>query len=119
MKLKDLKVLIFIEKDYEDSEFIYPKYRMLEEGAKVVVAGSASQKEYKGKKGYPTKAEIAFSEVHWKDYDALVIPGGYAPDKLRQDPNVLEIIKNMHQGSKLIAFICHAGWVLISANILK
>lgn len=113
------KILIFVAEDYEDLELQYPKYRMLEAGAKVVVAGKKGKESYKGKHGYPCQADISFDEVNVSNFDALIIPGGYAPDKLRRYPKVLEITKQFHEEGKLIAFICHAGWVPISAKILK
>lgn len=113
------KILIFVAEDYEDLELQYPKYRLLEAGAKVVVAGKKAKETYKGKHGYPCVADISFDEVNVKDYAGLIIPGGYAPDKLRRIPKVLEITKQFDDEEKLIAFICHAGWVPISAKIIK
>lgn len=119
MHLKNIKVLIFVENEYEDMELQYPKYRLTEEGARVVVAGPKAKETYHGKKGYPCQAEIGFEEVNVPDFSCLIIPGGYAPDKLRRLPKVLEIVRTFHEQAKLVAFICHAGWVLISAKVLK
>lgn len=122
MKAKQLdgfKVLILIENKFEDAEFVYPRYRMMEEGAKVIVAGPKAQESYQGKHGVPGQADISFQDVQESDFDAVIIPGGYAPDKLRQYPKVLELLKQFDQKEKTIAFICHAGWVPISAKILK
>lgn len=113
------KILLFVADLYEDLELQYPKYRLLEAGKKVVVAGAEKGKIYKGKHGYPCKADISFNEVKVSDYEALIIPGGYAPDHLRRDPKVLDITKKFDKAKKLIAFICHAGWVPISAKIIK
>lgn len=118
MKLKNSKILIFVEDEYEDLELQYPKYRMLEEGAKIQVAGPEAKKTYKGKNGYPCKSDISFDEVKVADFDALIIPGGYAPDKLRRIPKVLEITKQFYEQNKLIAYICHAGWIPVSANLV-
>lgn len=119
MLLKNKKILLFIENEYEDAELVYPRYRMLEEGAKVLVAGPKAKELYKGKHGYPSYSDITLEEVNVKEFDALIIPGGYAPDKLRRLPKVLEIVGQFHAQKKLIAFICHAGWIPISAKVLK
>lgn len=119
MDLKNKKILIFVDQEYEDLELQYPKYRMLEEGAQVVIAGPKGQEAYKGYHGYPCKSDISFDDVNVNNFHALIIPGGYAPDKLRKIPKVIEIIKTFNEQEKLIAFICHAGSVPISAKILK
>ena len=119
MTLKNHKILILVEKDYEDLELQYPRYRLKEAGAKVVIAGPKAKETYKGKNGYPCKADISFANVNVSDYSALVIPGGYAPDHLRVNADVLKITKKFHEKKLLIAFICHAGWVPISAKVIK
>lgn len=113
------KVLIFVGDEYEDLELQYPKYRMLEAGFEVHIAGPQAKESYKGHKGYPCVADLSFNEVNVANYGALIIPGGYAPDKLRKIPKVLEIVKEFNHQQKLIAFICHAGWIPISAGIVK
>jgi len=113
------KVLLFVHDVYEDLELWYPKIRLDEAGFKTVVAGPEKNGTYLGKHGYPCKADLSFDAVEPGAYSALVIPGGYAPDKLRRIPKVLEIVKEMDNAGKPIAFICHAGWVPISAKILK
>lgn len=110
---------MFIANEYEDMELLYPKFRLMEEGAKIIVAGEKAKETYQGKKGYPTQSDVSFETVNSDDFHALIIPGGYAPDKLRKVPKVLEIVKRFHEQQKLIAFICHAGWIPISANVLK
>ena len=119
MKGKGKKILIFVADDYEDLELQYPKYRLMEAGKEVVICGEKKDLIYKGKHGYPCKADAAFNEISVNDFSALIIPGGYAPDKLRRFPKVLEITHEFHKQNKLIAFICHAGWVPISAKVLK
>lgn len=113
------KILMFLSDEYEDLELQYPKYRLMEEGKKIVIAGEKNGFTYKGKHGYPCKADCSFDEVMVEEFSALVIPGGYAPDKLRKIPKVLEITKQFNEQNKLIAFICHAGWIPISAQIIK
>jgi protease I len=117
-KLTNKKILILVEAVYEDLELWYPKIRLIEEGAQVIVAGP-EKKTYQGKNGYPCMADTAITEVNVGDFAALIIPGGFAPDKLRRYPRVLEIVRQFHDAKKPIAFICHAGWVPISAKILR
>lgn len=118
MKLKGKRILIFAGPDYEDMELLYPRYRLLEEGADVVVAGIGEQ-TYRGKHGYPVSVDVQVAEVSSRDFDALVIPGGYAPDKMRRSLELLQIVREMNDEGKTIGAICHAGWVPISAGILK
>jgi protease I len=112
-------IIYFVDEIYEDLELWYPKIRLEEEGHKVTVAGQTAGQIYKGKHGYPCKADVAISEIKGKSYDAIAIPGGFAPDKLRRIPKVLELLREFDSENKVIAFICHAGWVLVSAKILK
>lgn len=112
------KILLLVEELFEDLEFYYPKIRLGEEGINVVVAGP-EKRVYHGKKGLPAEPDITFGQINPDEYDGVVIPGGFAPDKLRRYQEVLNLLKRYDQEKKLIAFICHAGWVLISAKILK
>jgi protease I len=117
-QLEGKKVLILADDLYQDLELWYPKLRLTEEGAEVTLAGP-KKGEYRGKNGYPVFADISFEQVNPDRYDAIVIPGGYAPDRLRRHNRVIEIVGRMNELGKTIAFICHAGWVLISADILR
>ena len=112
------KILMFVHNLYEEMELHYPRYRLKEAGFEVVVAGEKKEK-YSGKHGYPCEADAELSKVNASQFTALVIPGGYAPDKLRVLPEVLNLTKQFHQEGKLIAFICHAGWIPASAGVLK
>ncbi len=112
-------ILFFAHEIYEDLELWYPKLRLEEAGFKTVVAGPEPGKTVAGKHGYPCKCDLSFDQVESPSYSGLVIPGGYAPDKLRRFPKVLEVVREMNEEKKPIAFICHAGWVPISAKILK
>ncbi len=118
-KLAGKSILILVDNLYEDMELHYPFYRLKEEEARVVVAGPKVREKYVGKHGMPCQSEIDFQSVQESEFDALVIPGGFAPDKLRRDPKVLELVQMFHQKEKPIAFICHAGWVPISAKVIK
>ncbi len=113
------RILAFVDDIYEDLELLYPKIRLEEEGWDVVVAGPEAGRTYRGKNGYPCKADAAIADVASEDFDALLIPGGFAPDKLRRDPKVLSITREFDEHEKPIAFICHAGWICISADILR
>lgn len=112
-------VLAFVDELYEDLELWYPRFRLEEEGHKVVIAGNSNQHTYKGKHGYPCQPDQSFSSINGKSFDGLLIPGGFAPDKLRRNPKVLELVREFEAQNKFVAFICHAGWVVISAKILK
>jgi len=110
---------MFVDHIFEDMELMYPKYRLIEEGMLVDVAGTHAQEIYKGKHGYPCKSDSAIADVDEKDYNGLVIPGGFAPDALRRDEKVKSLTRAFQQSGKLIAHICHAGWIPISAGIVK
>jgi protease I len=118
MPLNGKKVLIFAGPLYEDLELWYPKIRLEEEGARTVVAG-IGEKTYQGKRGYPVTVDTSVDQVEARDFDGLVIPGGFAPDQLRRFDKVLQLTREIYQAGKPVAFICHAGWVPISAKILK
>ena len=112
-------ILALVDDIYEDLELWYPKIRLEEEGWHVHVAGPETNRTYKGKHGYPCSAAIDIADAESADYDGLLVPGGFAPDKLRRDANVLRLVREFDEQKKPIAFICHAGWILISAGILK
>ena len=119
MALTGQKVLLLAADDFEDTELLYPLYRLAEEEVAVTVAG-LDRHPVRGKKGHgPVPVDTTVDQVAEKDFDALVIPGGYAPDKLRRSEHVLALVRAFDAAGKPIAFICHAGWVPISAKILK
>ena len=111
-------ILFFAGPMYEDLELWYPKIRLEEEGAATVVAGIGDP-VYHGKHGYPCTVDAHVDELDAARFDALVIPGGFAPDKLRRYPKVLALTKEIFDAGKPVAFICHAGWVPISAKIVR
>ena len=105
---------------YEDLEFWVPYMRMKEEGADVKIIGSSAGQTYPSKSGGLTvEIQVAARDITADRMDALLVPGGWAPDKLRRDRNVLELVQNMHAQDKILGFICHAGWVAASAGICK
>ena len=113
------KILIFVEEMYEDLELWYPRVRFVEAGCAVTVAGPVAGIVYTGKHGYPCKSDAAIPDMKSKDFDGLVIPGGFAPDHLRRSNHVLDLTREFHEQKKLVAFICHGGWVPVSAKILS
>ena len=118
MTLKGRRVLLFAGPQYEDLELWYPKLRLEEEGALTTVAG-LGEPTYAGKRGYPVKVDASVDQIDARDFDGLVIPGGFAPDQLRRSERVLQVTRDIHHAGKPLAFICHAGWVPISARILS
>lgn len=116
-ELRGTRVAVLVEDLYEDLELWYPVLRLREEGAEVTIVGSRAA-EYRGKHGYPASADKGIDTVEASWFDAVIIPGGYAPDRLRRYPAVLEFVRAMNAQGKVIAFICHGAWVPISAGIL-
>ena len=112
------RILAIIDDVYEDLELWVPKIRAEEDGHEVVVAAPEAGRSYAGKHGYPCISDAAIDDMNEADFDALLLPGGFAPDKLRRDPKVLELTRQFNDANKPIAHICHAGWILISAKIL-
>jgi len=119
MRLTGKKVIQFVEHEFEDLELWYPVLRLREEGAIVHIVGPQAGETYTGKYGVPIVSDYAFEDVNASDYDGVLVPGGWAPDKLRRYPDLLSIVKHMDEQRKPIGQICHAGWVLISAKILN
>ena len=112
------KVLQLVSDDFEDLELWCPVMRLREAGAQVDLVAEKPGK-YHGKYGVPCEVELSFDDVEAKDYDGILVPGGWAPDKLRRFQKVLQLVKEMNADGKLIGQICHAGWVLASAEILE
>jgi protease I len=119
MPLAGKRLLILVGPEYEDLELWYPKLRLIEAGAEVTVAGPEPGGAYKGKHGYPCTADAAIADMKCADFEGIIIPGGWMPDKLRRDPKLLQLVRDFHQAGKLIAAICHGGWIPISAGIYQ
>ncbi len=115
----ELRVLCLLEKDFEDLELWYPILRLREAGVAVDIAAPEKDKVYYGKYGVPAEPTHALDEISASNYDGLLVPGGWAPDKLRRYEEVLTIVKEMDADKKVIGHICHAGWVLTSADIVR
>ncbi len=113
------RILVFTGDIYEDLELWYPKLRLIEAGTEVVVAGPENGQTYAGKNGYPCVSDAAIGEMNSADFDGVVCPGGFMPDKLRRDPKVLELIREFSEAGKLVAAICHGGWMPISAKVYR
>ncbi len=119
MRTSKPAVLIFIDDGYEDMELMYPKYRLEEAGFRVVIAGPKARQVYQGKHGYPCASDAAISDVSESDFAGVICPGGFAPDKLRRDQTVKDLVAAFSHSGKLVAAICHGGWIPISAGVYR
>jgi len=117
--LRDKRFLIFVGDIYEDLELWYPKLRLAEAGGEVTVAGPEAGAKYTGKNGYPCVADAAMADVRAADFDGVVVPGGFMPDKLRREERVLSLVREFASAEKLVAAICHGGWIPISAGVYR
>jgi len=119
MPVEGKKVAILVEEFYQGLEVWYPLLRLREAGAETFTVGVESGRVYKSKLGYPVKADRGISEVSPAEFDGVVIPGGWAPDHMRRHPSYVTMVKEMNVLGKVIAAICHAGWLLCSADIVR
>ena len=113
------RYLFFVEAIYEDLELWYPKLRLEEAGAEVVIAAPKAGVTYAGKHGYPCTSDAAIEDMQERDFDGLILPGGFAPDQLRRLDKVKELTREFMQAGKLVAHICHGGWMAASAGVCK
>jgi protease I len=119
MTLAGKKALLLVDEGYEDLEFWYPYYRLKEEGVEVVV-GAHEIKEYRSKHDYPVKPDRKVAVLKPKDFHAVVIPGGTSgPDHMRRHAEIVDFVRKMDDAGKTVAAICHAGWLPVSAGIVK
>ncbi|MCC8190710.1 MAG: type 1 glutamine amidotransferase [Planctomycetes bacterium] len=116
--MKNKRIAILLAQMFDEREFWYPYYRLQEEGVEVVVVAMEGDKGYSSKHGMEEMSEKSFAAARAKDYDGVIIPGGFAPDYLRRAKACLQFVMDLHGAGKLVAFICHAGWVPISCGIL-
>ncbi len=117
MKLKGKRVAVLVADMYQELEYWYPYYRMKEEGAEVVSVGPEAA-QYKSKLGYPATADIPARSARAEEFDAVIIPGGYAPDIMRRSAELVAFVRKMAQTGKVVASICHGPWVLCSAKVI-
>lgn len=118
-KLSGKRVLTFVGDIYEDLELWYPKLRLIEEGAQVVVAGEEANRVYSGKNGYPCMSDAAIGDMQESQFDAILLPGGFMPDRLRRLDSVKKLIRDFAHAKKCVAAICHGGWLAISAGVYR
>ena len=119
MLLKGRSVAVLVEDMYEDLELWYPVYRLREEGAQVELVGPEAGKTYASKHGYPAASDRAAGEVTAAEYDAVIIPGGYAPDRMRRHSAMIQLVVDALRQGRSVAAICHGGWMLCSADALR
>jgi protease I len=119
MKLQDAQVAVLAENQYQELELWYPLLRLREAGCNVFTVAPSADALYGSKLGYPVKADLAITEVDASQLDAIVIPGGFAPENFRRTPAIVNLVRKVHDQGSLVAAICHAGWMLASAGLAK
>lgn len=119
MQLNGKTVAVLVEQQYEDQELWYPVRRLQEAGANMVIVGPKQGATYPSKHGYPATADLAAQDVTVADLEMVIIPGGYAPDHMRRSEAMVKLVTDAFAAGKIVAAICHAGWMLVSAGALK
>lgn len=119
MQLTGKKIAMLVDNVYQEMEVWYPLYRLREAGAEVVTVGAKAGATYTSKLGYPVHCDKSYDEVTAAQFDGVVVPGGYAPDHIRRYEKANKLVHDCDAQGKLVAAICHAPWVLCSANMLK
>lgn len=119
MAAKSKPIAILVEDLYQVLEIWYPYLRLKEEGIPVVLVGTGTKDTYGSKEGYPAKVDTSIEKVNPKDFSGVIIPGGYAPDILRRYPKVVDLVKKLYQDNRIVAAICHGGWLLVSADACR
>jgi protease I len=118
-ELEGRRAAVLVEQQYQEMEVWYPVYRLREAGCKVTLVGPEAGQTYPSKLGYPARSDKAAGDVSADDFDAIVVPGGFAPDFLRRHEAVLKLVGAMAEQGKVVAAICHGPWVLCSTQALK
>ncbi|MCL2336294.1 MAG: type 1 glutamine amidotransferase [Firmicutes bacterium] len=113
------QIALLVEEAYNEHEFWYPYYRFIEAGFQVDVVGTGRLDTYPGKSGLPAKETLAAVNADAAHYEAVIIPGGFAPDFMRREPAMVKLVRDIFQRGKVVASICHGGWMLASADILR
>lgn len=116
MEVKGKRVAILAEDLYEDPELWYPYYRLQEAGAEVVVVGPQAGATYQSKHGYPVQTDAAAADLQGTDFDAVIVPGGFSPDRMRRSPDMVRLVREAYEAGKVVAAICHGPWVFISTD---
>ena len=119
MAQKNKRIAILVEDQYQVLEVWYPILRLREEGIEPVTVGTGTKESYGSKEGYPVKADFSVEKVEADDFDGIIIPGGFAPDFMRRNPKMARLVRAIHDQNKVVGSICHGGWMLVSAGILK
>ena len=116
---KNKVIAILVEDMYQILEVWYPILRLKEDGIETKLIGTGSKTSYASKEGYPARVDCSIDQVSAKDFDGVIIPGGFAPDFLRRYEKVITFVRQMHDDGKIVAAICHGGWLLVSADIIR
>lgn len=119
MDLNNARVAVLVENQYQELELWYPVLRLLEEGADVVVVGPSTEVVYASKLGYPVVADATPADIDLDDFDAVIVPGGFAPENIRRSQPMLDVVRRLDAEDRVVATICHAGWVLASSGIAR
>jgi len=119
MTLYNTKAIMLVEDEYQELEVWYPYLRLKEEGVEVTTVGSGTKSTYESKLGYPIAADREPTEINIDEFDAVIIPGGFAPDNMRLHEPMIDLVREAFARGKIVASICHGGWVLCSAGVLK
>ena len=119
MSLKGKRVAVMVDRQYQELEVWYPYYRFVEAGAQVLRVGPKARASYPSKLGYPCDSDVAATDVNGGDFDAVIVPGGWAPDFMRRDLSMVRFLQHAVDADKIIAAICHGGWMLCSTGAVK
>ncbi|MDA8187387.1 MAG: type 1 glutamine amidotransferase [Dehalococcoidales bacterium] len=119
MALQRKRVAILVEDDFLDSELLEPLKAMKDAGVQVTIVGPGTKDVFRGKHGAAIRADAAAKDVRGSDFDAVIIPGGYAPDKMRLQPAMINLVKDANQAGRIVAAVCHGPQLLISADIVR